>query len=42
MHFKSFKNSASNYRNVHEVPSYGYDPAGLKTIALMMWIVSFS
>ena len=29
-HFKAFKNLASNYSNVHEVPSYGYDTAGLK------------
>lgn len=41
-HFKAFKNLASNYSNVHEVPSYGYDTAGLKKIALMMWIVCFS
>ena len=30
MHFKNFKNLASNYSNVHEVPSYGYESAGLK------------
>ena len=32
MHFESFKNLASNYSNVHEVPSYGYETAGLKIL----------
>lgn len=32
MHFKNFKNPASNYSNVHEVPSYGYESAGLKKL----------